>query len=205
MKIILILFILGLLLLFTSCLTLPTPTITRTHLMKDIDKQSVTIGAGIEFELEENPGYWGDSFFGYVGYAPLDWLEIGIAGHSVALSIYPSLEAKIDVINMFTDCSPFSCVLMGGIGGLPEDLFFAHAGLAMNFRINQSLQLYLGAGTDSISDALNLQAGAYIAPIEWLGVSSNVKFVKGNEGTDLMFSIAPLITLYLGGREGLHE
>jgi hypothetical protein len=165
--------------------------------MKDIDKSSITIGAGSDVELTENPAYSGDWLFGYFGYAPLDWLEFGIASHIVDITIYPAVEAKIDVIDIFSDSSRFSCLLMGGIGGLPGDLSFYHAGLTMNLRLSQYLQLYLGAGSDSISKALNLQAGAYLVLLKWLGISMNFKLVTGPEGTELMPSVAPLATFRL--------
>ncbi len=188
----------GPILFITSCITLPTATVTRTHLMKDIDKSTITTVAGVEFELTDDPEYMGDSLFGYFSYAPWDWLELGIAGHALTLGLYPSVDAKIDVVDIFTDSSRFSCLLMGGVGGLPEDLFFYHGGLTMNYRLDQYVQLYLGAGSDSISEALIFQAGAYIVPLKSVGISTNLKLVTGRDGTDLMFSVAPLATFSVG-------
>ena len=192
------LILLGPILFITSCITLPTSTVTRTHLMKDIDKSTITTVAGVEWELTDDPEYIGDSLFGYCSYAPWDWLEFGIAGHILNLGLYPSVDAKIDVVDIFTDSRRFSCLLMGGVGGLPEDLFFYHGGLTMNFRLNQYVQLYLGAGSDSISEALIFQAGAYIVPLKSVGISTNLKLVTGRDGTDLMFSVAPVATFSVG-------
>lgn len=194
MKKIHFLFLFGLSLFITSCLTLPTSTVTRTHLMKDIDKSTITTVAGVEFELTEDNEYVGDSLFGYFSYAPWDWFEFGIAAHALNLDLYPSVDAKIDMINIFTDSRRLSCLLMGGVGGLPDDLFFYHGGLTMNFRLDRYVQLYLGAGSDSISEALIFQAGAYFALMESVGILTNLKLVAGQEGTELMFSMAPLGT-----------
>lgn len=139
---------------------IPETAITRTHLMKDIDKSSITIGAGLEAELTENPVYSADWLFGNFGYAPLDWLEFGVAIHVLSLIICPSVEAKIDLVDIFTDFSHFSCILMGGIGGFTDDEEFYliyHGGMAVNLRLNQYWQLYLGAGSDSLSEALKVQ------------------------------------------------
>jgi hypothetical protein len=181
----------GLSLGITSCLTLPTSTVTRTHLMKDIDKSTITAVAGIELELTEDTEYIGDSLFGYFSYAPWDWLEFGIAGHALNLGLYPSVDAKIDAVDIFSDSRRLSLLLMGGIGGLPDDLFFYHGGLTMNYRPNPNVQLYLGAGSDSIAEALVFQAGAYFIPMESLGIFANFKLVTGRDGTELMFSMAP--------------
>jgi len=193
-----ILVLFGPILFITSCITLPTSTVTRTHLMKDIDKSTITAVAGVEFELTEDSDYIGDSLFGYFSYAPWDWLEFGIAGHTLNLDKYPSVDAKIDVVDIFTDSKQFSCLLMGGVGGLPDDLFFYHGGLTMNNRLNRYVQLYLGAGSDSISEALIFQAGAYFIPMESVGIFTNFKLVAGRDGTELMFSMAPVATFITG-------
>jgi hypothetical protein len=143
----------------------------------------------LELDLNENPAYAGDSLFGYLGYAPFDWLELGLGAHVVSLQLVPSIEAKVDLVDMFSDDSRFS------FGGLPNELLFYQAGLGVNFRIRGPLQLYLGAGSDSISTAMSLQAGVFVRPLKSLGVSANAKLVIGREGTALAFSIAPLILL----------
>lgn len=198
MKIIHNLVLFGLTLVITSCLTLPTSTVTRTHLMKDIDKSTITAVAGIEFELTEDTEYIGDSLFGYFSYAPWDWLEFGIAGHELNQGLYPSVDAKIDAVDIFSDSLRLSFLLMGGIGGVPDDLFFYHGGLAVNYRLNPNVQLYLGAGSDSISEALIFHAGAYFIPMESVGIFANFKLVTGREGTEVMFSMAPSATFRAG-------
>ena len=198
MKRIPVLVLLGPILFITACLTLPTSTVTRTHLMKDIDESTITAVAGVEWELTEDSDYIGDSLFGYFSYAPWDWLEFGIAGHALNLNLYPSVDAKIDAVDIFTESRRLSFLLMGGVGGLPEDLFFYHGGLTMNYRLNQYVQLYLGAGSDSISEALIFQGGAYFIPMESVGISTNLKLVTGRGGTELMFSMAPVATFSAG-------
>jgi hypothetical protein len=184
---------------------MPEAAITRTFALKDIEASAVTVGVGIETELEEGPAYAGDSLFGYLGYAPWDCLEFGIGAHMIGLGIYPTLEAKIDVVEFFSKGSAVSCLVMGGVGGRPNDLWFYHAGLAVDVRIGRYLQLYLGAGSDSISSALSLQAGAYVVPLKWLGMSGNLKLVIGAKGFAPMLSFAPFVILRpadLGFRKG---
>ena len=153
--------------------------------------------AGIEFELTKDPEYRGDSFFGYCSYTPWDWAEIGIAGHTVDLTLCPSVDAKIDIVDIFTDSNRFSCLLMGGAGGLAGGRSFYHGGLAVNFRLDQHVQLYLGSGSDSISEAWIVHAGAFIAVLESLGIFTNLKLATGQAGTELMFSLAPLAAFRL--------
>ena len=174
-------------------------SVTRTHLMKDIDKSTVVIGIGLE-TYGEDAAYLSDTYFGYFGYAPFDWLEAGLAVHCLTLALYPSVDVKIDLMEIFTDPTRLSCFLMGGIGGRPGDadypLFF-HGGAAVNFRVARWLQLYAGAGSDSVATALALQAGVYLAPFEWLGASVNFKLAIGPEGVEPMISAAPLLVLQL--------
>jgi len=178
-----------------GALGIPETAITRTHLLKDSERASVTVALGMELDLTENPAYMGDSLFGYLGYAPFDWLELGLGAYAVSLRFVPSIEAKVDLVDMFSDDSRISLLLMGGFGGLPNELLFYQAGLGVNFRISRPLQLYLGAGSDSISTAMSLQAGAFLTLLKSLGVSANAKLVIGREGTAPAFSIAPLILL----------
>lgn len=181
--------------LTSSAFGIPETAITRTHLLKDSERASVTVALGLELDLNENPAYAGDSLFGYLGYAPFDWLELGLGAHVVSLQLVPSIEAKVDLVDMFSDDSRISFLLMSGFGGLPNELLFYQAGLGVNFRIRGPLQLYLGAGSDSISTAMSLQAGVFVRPLKSLGVSANAKLVIGREGTAPAFSIAPLILL----------
>jgi hypothetical protein len=180
----------------SSALGIPETAITRTHLMKDIEESSVTIGVGTEWLKEEpEPAYNADFLYVYLGYSPLDFLEFGIALHSIWLDFYYLGEAKIDLVDIFTDQKRVSCILMGGAGGRwvegSFDLLY-HGGVAVNYRVDDRMQLYFGAGSDSDSAALNLQAGIYAVALKWLGISFNAKLVTGPKGTEPMISIAPL-------------
>ncbi|MBN2553445.1 MAG: hypothetical protein JXB06_11785 [Spirochaetales bacterium] len=182
----------------SHALGFPETSITRTHLMKDIDRSTVTIALGVEDIREEEEGeadYQGDFLFGYLGYSPLDWLEFGVAVHTAELTFFPAAELKIDAIDLFTDSSRFSLLLMGGIGGLREDGVFHlvyHGGGALNYQVREDLQLYLGAGGDCLSEALSLQGGLYAVLLEWLGLSVNLKVVGGPDGWEPMLSAAAI-------------
>jgi hypothetical protein len=173
-------------------------SVTRTHLMRDTEASTLVIAAGME-PYGENVAYMSDAIFGYIGYAPTRWLEAGIAAHNLSFGLYPSLDAKIDLMEFITDDTRWSCMLMGGIGGLPKDpdypVFF-HGGAAANVRMTPWLQLYAGAGSDSVARALALQMGAYLNPIRWFGASANFKLAIGSEGVEPMGSVA----LFLIGR-----
>ena len=168
-------------------------SVTRTHLMKDTEASTLVVVAGLEPEFCENDAYMSDSLFGYVGYAPFRWLEAGVAAHVLSFGLYPSVDAKIDLMELFSDSTRWSFMLMGGVGGLPKDpdypLFF-HGGAAVNYQMNHWLQLYAGAGADSVAKALALQTGAYVNPFKWLGASANFKLVIGVEGVVPMASAA---------------
>jgi hypothetical protein len=138
---------------------------------------------------------FGDNFFGYLGYAPLDWLEFGLGAHVESLQIYPSTEAKVDLVSIFADSRRLSFLLLGGVGGLPDRLLFAHAGLGLNLRLSRLLQLHLAAGSDTLSKAASLQAGAFGRPLKSLGVAANAKLVIGQEGITPVVSVAPLVIL----------
>ena len=177
---------------------IPETAITRTHLVKDIQRSTITAAVGMEFfkgslsGSTEGLAYAGEALFGYFGYSPFDWLELGIAVHNDWLRFVPAVEAKIDVVDLFTDSSRISCLLAGGIGYVPDDSPWYHGGAAVNFRVNQRLQLCLGAGSDSWSQALSLQAGVYVVLLDWLGLSTNFKLVCGPQGMEPMLSVAPL-------------
>jgi len=176
---------------------IPEATVTRSHLMKDMVESYTTVEVGTEFPLRKNPSYVSDLYFGYYGYAPYDWLEIGVTVHSCFAVPYPSFEAKIDVIDIFTDSRRLSFIVMGGIGlVLAEDIgvLVYHGGGAVNYRLSQYWQLYLGAGTDSISEAFNLQTGVYFATRKWLGFSMGFNLVAGSEGIELIPSLALVAT-----------
>jgi hypothetical protein len=167
-------------------------SVTRTHLMKDTAASTLVVAAGLE-PYGDNAEYMSDTLFGYIGYAPFRWLEAGLAAHYLSFGLYPSLDAKIDLMEFFSDDTRWSCMLMGGVGGLPKDpdypLFF-HGGAAVNYQMNHWLQLYAGAGGDSVADALALQTGAYVNPFKWLGASANFKLVIGSAGIVPMASTA---------------
>ena len=171
-------------------------SVTRTHLMRDTEASTLVVAAGLESEFCENDAYMSDTLFGYVGYAPLRWLEAGVAAHVLSFGLYPSVDAKIDLMEFFSDDTRWSCMLMGGLGGLPKDpdypLFF-HGGTAVNVRMRHWLQLYAGAGGDSVASALSLQTGAYLTPFKWLGASANFKLVIGSEGVVPMASAAVFV------------
>ena len=182
---------------FCLALGLPETAVTRTHLMKDIDRSTIAIALGVEDnrEEEEETAYQGDVLFGYLGYAPLDWLEFGVAVHTAGLTFFPAAELKVDAIDLFTDSGRFSLLLMGGIGAAREDgalHLICHGGGALNFQAKEDLQLYLGAGSDCLSEALNLQGGIYAVLLEWLGLSVNLKVVGGPEGWEPMLSLAAI-------------
>lgn len=159
-------------------------SVTRTHLMKDTEASTLVVALGVE-PIGENDVYTTDMLFGYVGYAPFRWLEAGLAAHVLTFGFYPSVDGKIDLMEFFSDDSQWSCMLQGGIGGLPKDpdySIFIHGGAAVNYQMTDWLQLYGGAGGDSVASALALQTGAYANPFKWLGVSANFKLVIGAGG-----------------------
>jgi hypothetical protein len=180
---------------WTYALPSQESSITRTHLMKDTEASTLVVAAGLEY-FGENVAYTGDMVFCYLGYAPFRWLEAGLAIHFISFGLYPSVDGKIDLMEFFSDDPRLSCMLMGGVGGLPKDpdypLFF-HGGAAVNYHMLPWLQLYAGAGSDSVAKALALQAGAYVAPLKWLGASANFKLVISGKGVDPMVSGAVFV------------
>jgi hypothetical protein len=181
----------------TSTCALPSQetSVTRTHLMRDIEASTLVVAAGLEF-FGEDPTYTGEMLFGYLGYAPFRWLEAGLAAHVLSFGLYPSVDGKIDLMEFFAEDTRWSCLLMGGIGGRPRDAdypVFYHGGAAVNYRMRKWLQLYAGAGSDSVARALALQTGAYAAPLKWLGASANFKLVISAKGVDPMASAAVFV------------
>jgi len=170
--------------------------------MRDIDKATFNIGAGIEDYLQGSVEFtegsvviMPDPVFGYIGYAPFDWLEAGIALHYFDVLF---AEAKIDVVDIFFDLFPFSFMIMGGISLTELEHPIYHAGLTANYRLNKYLQFYCCAGSDNLSELLNLQIGMYISPFQWLGFSTNVKLVFGENETAVMYSLSPIVSLSVG-------
>lgn len=173
-------------------LGIPEATVTRAHLMKDIDESHTIVGVGSEFPFREDADYVADLYYLYYGTALKDWLEIDLTLHSCFVVPYPAVEVKIDVMDIFTDSRRLSTIVMGGIGlAFAEDVaaMVFHGGLAANYRLGQSWQMYLGLGGDSLSDAINLQAGAYFATRKWFGMSMGFSLVTGSGGIELTPSL----------------
>lgn len=182
---------------FSHCLAMPELTITRTHLMKDVEKAALTIGGGFDLAV---PGdeYAGDLLFGYCGYAPTDWLEVGLGVHAGMGSLLPGVEVAFDVLDAFGSFERVSLLIAGGIGGWPggeERSLHYHGGAALNWRLNRYLQLYAGAGGDSASKALVVQTGVYVTPLRWLGISAGLGLVHGAEGTAALLCFTPLFVV----------
>jgi hypothetical protein len=70
-------------------------------------------------------------------------LEFGVAIHVLSLIICPSVEAKIDLVDIFTDFSHFSCILMGGIGGFTDDEEFYLINLSWRYGRESSTESVL--------------------------------------------------------------
>ena len=162
--------------------------------MKDIEAKTVTISAGFEKGAEDDIAYWPDLFFEYLGYAPNDWLEFGIAGHY--LFHVPMVEAKVDLAELLLKAEKFSLMPTIGIGPVSDEDFPAQAGLIANYRLGEKWQVYTGAGTDLLSEALNLQVGAYWTPKPWFGLTANAKLVAGDKGTSGMISVSPVFLVH---------
>lgn len=181
----------------SPCLAMPELTITRTHLMKDVEKATAVIGGGFDVAVPDD-GYLGDILFGYCGYAPTDWLEVGLGVHAGIGSLVPAVEVTFDALDAFSRIERLSLLIVGGIGGWPggevSSLHY-HAGAALNYRLNPHLQLYAGAGGDSASQALVAQAGVYVAPLRWLGISTGLGLVHGAEGTAALLCLTPMLVL----------
>ena len=178
----------------------PEAAITRTHLLKDIDPRSTTLAIAADIVREKpDPVHYADFLVVYLGYSPWAWLEFGAALHSIWSNPIAALEGKIDLVECFADSRRLSCLLIGGFGGYNEDGAYSpvfHGGLALNLQVKEDLQLYLGAGTDSLSNALSVQTGLYVSVLDWLGFSLNFKLAVGPEGTEPMLSAAPVAVIY---------
>jgi hypothetical protein len=186
--------------LLSYALGAPETAITRTHLMKDIDPKSITLAVALDIVREKPEAvHYADFPVVYLGYSPWAWLEFGVALHSIWSNPLAGLEGKIDLVDFFSDSSRLSCLLIGGFGGYKEEGVYNpvfHGGLALNLQVKEDLQLYLGAGTDSLSDALSVQTGLYVSVSDWLGFSLNLKVAVGPEGTEPMLSAAPLAVIH---------
>ena len=196
-KLVLLLLFVPAILSFT--LGAPEAAITRTHLMKDIDSQTTTLAVAADIVRDTpDPAHYADSLVVYLGYSPWAWLEFGAALHSIWSNPVAALEGKIDMVEFLADSSRLSCLLIGGFGGYKEDAVYSpvfHGAVALNWQVKEDLQLYLGAGTDSLSSALSVQTGLYFSILDWLGFSLNFKLAVGPEGTEPMLSAAPVAVI----------
>jgi hypothetical protein len=197
-KLLLLLFFLPALL--SNALGAPETAITRTHLLKDIDPNSITLAVAADIVREKpEPLHYADLPVVYLGYSPWAWLEFGVGLHSMWINPLPALEGKIDLMEFFAGSSRLSCLLICGIGGYKEGGAYSpvfHGGLGLNLRVKEDLELYLGAGTDSVSKALSNQPGLYVSVLNWLGFSLNLKLAVGPEGIEPMLSAAPVAVIY---------
>ncbi|MBT3273478.1 MAG: hypothetical protein HN368_10000 [Spirochaetales bacterium] len=182
--------------LCSSCLIIPT--ISETHLVDDIREKTFSITAGAEAPLGEPTLVLPDVLFEYLSYSPTDWFEFGLAGHyGIGLS---GVDFKIDFVNMWDDESPWSAMLIGGAlvppgggGG-----FVAHAGAAVNYQVNNWLELYGCAATSTLFLVPVFHVGVSVSPFRWLSLAGNIKVVLNTVDTSgdnppaaLFFSIAP--------------
>ena len=171
---------------------LPEATVTKAHLMKDIDESHTIVGVGSELPFIEDADYVGDLYYLYYGYALRDWVEIDLTLHSVLAFPYPAVEVKIDAMDIFTNSRRLSTLVMGGVGiafdsEVAEMVY--HGGLAVTYQLGECWQIYAGLGGDSLSDAINLQAGAYYATRKWFGMSMGFSLVTGSGGISLTPSL----------------
>ena len=182
----------------TSCLILPT--ISETHLLSDIQEKELSISVGTEQLLGESSVFLPDVLYEYISFAPTDWFEFGLAGHySVALL---GIDARFDFVDMFTDDSPLSVMLLGGVllfsGGSGP---IVHFGTAANYRINKFVEIYLCAATSTLFFVPSFHLGTNINIFEWLSLSANLKMalnvVEVNSDfppAAFMLSVAPRIS-----------
>lgn len=179
----------------SSCVIIPT--ITHTHLADDIREDQFSIAAGVETVVGESPAILPDIAYGYVSYAPTDWLEVGAAAH-YALALIGA-DIKIDLIGIVSDGSPWSAMLLGGAmvspsgGGL-----IVHAGIGGNYRVGERVEFFATAGTNSPFFVPMFQIGSNLTLLKWLSLSASAKLAVNTleEGEDsppvaFMVSISP--------------
>jgi hypothetical protein len=189
-------------LLASSCVT---PTISETHLLSDIQEKELSLTVGTEFPEQivgENHIILPDILFEYLSFAPTDWFEFGLAGHyTVALL---GIDARLDFVDMFTNDSPLSAMLLGGVqffsGGSP----IVHLGVAVNYRLHRIVELYVCGATSTITFVPVFHLGANLNIFEWLSLSANLKtvYVGEDANTDsfpaaFMLSVAPRLSFEL--------
>lgn len=175
-----------------------TPTLSRTHLMDDIRKSHLAVSAGVEVPVGETGSILPDPIYEYVSFAPTDWLELGLSGHWIIQLI--GVEAKIDVIDILTDDSPVSALILGGanIGQDSEETpVIFNVGLAVNYGFSDHFEVFLGAGSSTISQIPSLHAGFNWIPFNWLELAVGAKLAINTRDTDpdppvaLMLSLCP--------------
>jgi len=184
-----------------SCIILPT--ISETHLLSDIQEDELSISVGTEQPIGEAHVILPDVLFEYVSYAPADWVEFGLAGHySVGLI---GIDARFDVIDMFTDNSPLSGMIVGGVlflsGGSGP---IVHFGAAANYRFNRTFEVYACAATSTLLFVPVFHFGTNINIFDWLSLSGNLKMGLNTFDANssfppvaFMFSVAPRISFDL--------
>ena len=182
----------------SSCLILPT--ISETHLLSDIQEKELSISVGTDQLIGESSVFLPDVLFEYISFAPTDWFEFGLAGHySVALL---GIDARLDFVDMFTEDSPISAMLLGGVlflSGGPSPI--VHFGTAVNYRISRFVELYAGAATSTLFFVPSFHFGTNLNIFEWLSLSANLKIAlnlvdtsSGYPPAAFMLSIAPRIS-----------
>ena len=183
------------------------PTLSRTYLMDDIRSKTFSIAAGTEIPIGEGGAILPDPIYEYISYAPNDWLEIGAAGHW-GIGLF-GVEAKVDVIDIFTDGLRVSAIIGGGISvasGSEDTGVALNASLCANMRMTESIELYAGIGGSSISQVPSVHAGVNIDLFRWLSISANAKLVINTQEKDpdppaaLMLSICPSLNFQTGDK-----
>lgn len=187
--------------LMTAGCATQQPSFSRAYMSRDIREGSFSGGAGVEFQpFKEYSGYSPDFAAPFVSFAPYDWLEMSFAGH--VLLLVPTLDARVDLIDMFTDDLPVSLFIMGGANPfIKEEPFMYHYGAMANFRPAPGIEVYAGAGTDAVSDAWAVEGGVHWQPLEWLGFTTGGKWVLGPKGYDDWFLYVSPVFTWQGGHK----
>ena len=174
-------------------------------MLSNIQEKELALNVGTEFPeqlIDEKYLILPDILFEYLSFAPTDWFEFGLAGHyTVALL---GIDAKLDIVDMFTNDSPVSAMVLGGVqffSGL-QPVF--HFGAAVNYSLNRFVELYACAATSTITFFPVFHLGTNLNIFEWLSLSANLKtvYIGENTNTDsfpaaFMFSVAPRISFDL--------
>jgi hypothetical protein len=162
--------------------------------MREIEPRAVTVAAGLETYSTADP-YMGEFIYAYGGYAINDWAEAGIALHTYPSSADIGVDARVDLVDAIWDVKRLSLLLMGGVGGfvylMPQLIF--HGGVAVTYRGREWWEIYVGAGSDSVSRALVVQAGACMTLFSWFGLSVSGKAISGPLGRALVVSFMPFL------------